>query len=257
MPQGAITEYIDVAQLVLYAFWFFFFGLIFYLRREDKREGYPLVYEGKGNAPILNFPPIPAPKTYLLADGRTVQAPRLEMEPTTIQAVPTEPWQGAPLEPVGDPMLAAVGPGAYAYRENVPDRTLEGDLKIVPMRSAAGYELVSQDPDPRGMDVVGADGEIAGTVTDIWVDRSEIIIRYLEVTLEGTPPKRVLLPMTFSDVKAADNRVQVEAILGSQFVNVPVLAKPDEVTLLEEDRICAYYGGGTLYATPERTEPLV
>ena len=69
MPKGAITQYMDVAQIVLYAFWVFFAGLIFYLRREDKREGYPLVYDRKENAPYLNFPPIPAPKTYLLANG--------------------------------------------------------------------------------------------------------------------------------------------------------------------------------------------
>ena len=42
MDTGSITGYVDVAQLVLYAFWIFFFGLIIYLRREDKREGYPL-----------------------------------------------------------------------------------------------------------------------------------------------------------------------------------------------------------------------
>jgi hypothetical protein len=41
MPVGAITNYIDVAQLVLYVFWFFFFALIFWIRTEDKREGYP------------------------------------------------------------------------------------------------------------------------------------------------------------------------------------------------------------------------
>ena len=38
MPTGAITSEIDVAQVVLYAFWFFFAGLIIYLRKEDKRE---------------------------------------------------------------------------------------------------------------------------------------------------------------------------------------------------------------------------
>jgi hypothetical protein len=42
MQIGAITQYIDVAQIVLYAFWIFFFSLLVYLRREDKREGYPL-----------------------------------------------------------------------------------------------------------------------------------------------------------------------------------------------------------------------
>ncbi|HKK51252.1 MAG TPA: photosynthetic reaction center subunit H, partial [Myxococcota bacterium] len=32
MPTGALTGYIDVAQVVLYVFWIFFAGLIFYLR---------------------------------------------------------------------------------------------------------------------------------------------------------------------------------------------------------------------------------
>ncbi len=49
MPTGAITQYIDVAQLALYAFWIFFARLIFYLRREDKREGYPLESDRSGS----------------------------------------------------------------------------------------------------------------------------------------------------------------------------------------------------------------
>ena len=32
MTTGAITGYIDVAQLVLYAFWIFFIGRVIYLR---------------------------------------------------------------------------------------------------------------------------------------------------------------------------------------------------------------------------------
>jgi photosynthetic reaction center H subunit len=51
--------------------------------------------------------------------------------------------------------------------------------------------------------------------------------------------------------------VQVQAILASQFANVPGLRSPDRITLLEEDKICGYYGGGTLYATPSRQEPLL
>ena len=35
-------EHIDGAQIALYAFWLFFFGLVYWLRKEDKREGYPL-----------------------------------------------------------------------------------------------------------------------------------------------------------------------------------------------------------------------
>ena len=45
--QTSFTSYIDVAQVVLYGFWIFFAALIFYLRTEDKREGYPLQFEGR------------------------------------------------------------------------------------------------------------------------------------------------------------------------------------------------------------------
>ena len=38
MNQGAITSSIDVAQVTLYLFWFFFAGLLYYLRREDKHQ---------------------------------------------------------------------------------------------------------------------------------------------------------------------------------------------------------------------------
>jgi photosynthetic reaction center H subunit len=45
--------------------------------------------------------------------------------------------------------------------------------------------------------------------------------------------------------------------LAAQFENVPALKHPEQITRLEEEKICAYYGAGTLYATPERQEPLV
>lgn len=64
-------QYIDGAQIVLWAFWFFFFGLVVYLRREDKREGYPLE---SPQGPREGWPPVPEKKTYLHAappDGGT------------------------------------------------------------------------------------------------------------------------------------------------------------------------------------------
>ena len=63
-----ITQYIDVAQLVLYAFWIFFFGLIYWLRREDKREGYPLESDRR-NVMVQGWPPLPRPKHRLRAAG--------------------------------------------------------------------------------------------------------------------------------------------------------------------------------------------
>ena len=58
------TQYIDITQLVLYAFWFSFFGLMLYLRREDKREGYPLVSNEPGRT-VQGFPAYPGPKEFI------------------------------------------------------------------------------------------------------------------------------------------------------------------------------------------------
>ncbi len=60
--QGAITGYIDVAQVVLYAFWIFFAGLVFYLRREDRREGYPLESEVHGGLKGWDWLFLPSPR---------------------------------------------------------------------------------------------------------------------------------------------------------------------------------------------------
>lgn len=260
MQTGAITGYIDVAQLVLYGFWIFFAGLIYYLRREDKREGYPLESdrtERTQRVRVQGFPAIPPAKTFRLPHGGSYEAPNDRVDEIPIAAEPVAGFPGAPLEPTGDPMRDAVGPGAYAKRANHPDLTLDGQDRIVPMRVATDFSIAEGDPDPRGMPVYGADGASGGSIVDVWVDRSEPQIRYLEVDTGGAQPHRALIPIGFCRISRARREVRVQAINGAQFANVPTLASADRVTLLEEDRISAYYGGGTLYATPERTEPLL
>jgi photosynthetic reaction center H subunit len=51
--------------------------------------------------------------------------------------------------------------------------------------------------------------------------------------------------------------VKVVSILSTQFANVPALSNPERITLREEDKVTAYYGGGILYAEPSRQEPLI
>ena len=257
MGTGAITSYIDVAQIALYAFWIFFAGLIYYLHREDKREGYPLESDRSGRVKVQGWPRVPKPKTFHLRDGRVVMAPNFRGSNQPLGGTPSAKHLGAPLEPNGDPMLAAVGPGSYSDRADIADTTLEGTPRIVPLRVAGStFSVSGDDPDPRGLPVVGADGRIGGTVRDLWVDRAEVLFRYLEVEVpvQGGS-RRVLLPVNFTRISG--RRVKVRAILASQFAQVPVTHNPDSVTLLEEDKIVAYYGGGTLYATPARQEPLL
>ncbi len=258
MPKGAINSYIDVAQIVLYLFWIFFAGLIYYLHRENKREGYPLESDGRGGrATIQGFPAVPEPKSFLLRNGeiRYAPGPNTFKEPLP-RAVPTSRAPGSPIEPTGNPMLDGVGPGAYTLRRDTPDLTLDDQPRIVPLRVATGHGVAHQGPDPRGMHVIGADNRIGGIVRDLWVDRSEAIFRYLEVEVDGDPNgKRVLLPMNLA--RCGDREVLVDSILSTQFAAVPTTKSPDRITSLEEDRVMAYYGGGTLYALPSRQEPLL
>jgi photosynthetic reaction center H subunit len=274
------ASYIDLTQIVLYVFWFFFAALVYYLHQESKREGYPLETDRSDFVRQTGFPGLPDAKTYTLPHGAgTATFPNSNRDTRPIAARAAEPWPGAPLVPTGNPMLDGVGPGAYAERANTPDLTVAGTARIVPLRVAKDYHIETSDMDPRGMPVMGADGIMAGKVSDIWVDRSEALIRYLEVEVGQ---RRVLLPINFAEIRrtrdagampglewlfrivmpskpkaANDGSVRVQAIMGKHFTDVPATASTDHVTRREEDRICAYYGAGTLYASKDRAEPLL
>ena len=258
--QGAITSYIDTAQVVLYAFWVFFAGVVFYLRREDKREGYPLESDRSDRASrvsVVGFPSPPAPKTFLLPHGGSVQAPRPNTDRREVNASPVAGFPGAPLEPNGNPMLDGVGPAAYALREDAPELTIDGQPNIVPMRVATDVSVAGEDTDPRGFTVIGTDRAAAGTVVDLWIDRAEPQVRYMEVALANDPHKNVLLPIYYALIDNRRGQINVHALKASQFADVPTLRNPDQVTKLEEDKITAYFAGGTLYATPDRVEPWI
>jgi len=254
----AFTRDIDLPQIVFTIFALFFVGLVVYLRREDKREGYPLVSEYPDRVTVEGFPRTPAPKTFLLPHGGTEQAPRDRPEPPHRALAAAQPWFGAPLEPTDDPMLDGIGPAAYANRADTPERTYEGETRMAPLRVATAFFLEPTDPDPRGMTVIGADNAAAGVVKDVWIDRTEPSIRYLEVALAGSE-ETVLLPASFANAILGGRRqeVTVSAITAAQFAKVPRLKNPDQVTMLEEDRITAYYAGGYMFATPLRREPLI
>ena len=252
-----LTPGIDVALLVFYAFVLFFICLVFYLRREDRREGYPLEHEFTGRLESEGGPFLTAlPKTFKLSFGRgTVTTPTQGREPVEIAARFTDRFPGAPYAPTGNPLVDGIGPAAYANRAKHPDIDMEGHPRIVPMGSALDYTIERRDPDPRGMPVLGCDGALAGTVSELWIDRADRLIRYLAVdlTVGGT----VLVPMMMTDIQRGNRRVVCDAVTAAQFADAPRIEATDRITLYEEDRVLGYFGGGYLYATPDRQEPLL
>ena len=255
-------NYIDTAQLVLYAFWIFFAGLVVYLQRESKREGFPLVSEVEpftrqvaGDA----VPQTPEPKLFRMLDGQAVLVPPGQAPRFPHGALPIANFPGAPLEPTGNALLDGIGPASWCYRMDEPEVDADGTMKIQPLRNEPIYRLHPNSPDPRGMTVIGADGLTVGPVVDLWVDALEEAVLYLEVslTMVGVEGERVLVPTRFVRYVRRLNQVRVRAILAAQFAQVPRLRHADRISPQEEDRITAYFGGGELFAMPGRRGPLL
>ncbi|MGR3743914.1 MAG: photosynthetic reaction center subunit H [Pseudooceanicola nanhaiensis] len=246
---------VDLASVALWLFWIFFALLIFYIQRENMREGYPLEDDdGKPSANQGLFP-VPDDKTFKLPHGRGELTVPSGQHPdrTDLALEKTAAGNGFPFVPTGDPMVDGVGPASWAARRDVPELDGKGHPKIVPMAATEQFH-VSAGRDPRGMPVVAGDGAVVGTITDLWIDEPEQLVRYLEVELAaGIGQGKRLIPMTMARIRSSG--VRVRSIFGHHFAGVPRNASPRQVTLLEEDKITAYYAGGTLYASPARLEP--
>lgn len=249
---GNIVGTIDVAELAFYAFVLFFIALVFYLRREDRREGYPLEDELTGAIETPGGPLSTAStKSFKLPfGGGTVTAPTQGREPVNIAARRVENFGGAPYSPTGNALADGIGPAAFAQRSKTPDLDAHGRPRIVPLSGGDGFSIASASRDPRGLKVIGADGRTAGTVSNLWVDRAEHTIRYLAIDTGGGT---ILAPMAMAVI--GRSHVDIDAINAADFAAAPRPATDGQITRYEEERIVAYFGGGYLYANEGRQEP--
>ena len=252
MP-GAIIGDFDVAQGLVIAFVLFFFGLVLHLRAEDKREGYPLK-DPAGGSDAVGFPALPRAKLFHRPDGTIWTAPHPE-PPRDIPGRPLHRFPGSPLVPDGDPFAESIGPGSYALRREEPLFHRPNQLQVVPLRTVDDWKVADGDMDPRGFTVVGADGAVAGVVSDLWVDRSVKVLRYLEVELEGAG-RRALLPLHHTDIRRERCSIRVDAATAAQFADAPQLADPDRITAREEDQVNAFYAGAAFFGRETRRAAL-
>ena len=78
------------------------------------------------------------------------------------------------------------------------------------------------------MTVIGGDGKVAGTVTDV-VGRSRRAADPLSRgRASAAAAKTVLVPMTLAVVDGDRRQVEVNSIIGRQFADVPTLKSPDQ-----------------------------
>ena len=243
----------DLAAIAIWGFWIFFAGLVIYLQRENMREGYPLEDDKDPERRLAGTFGVPRDKTFRLPHGQgDFSVPSQQRKDRTdLPLRRGADWAGAPYIPVGDPMEGGVGPAAWANRDDTPELDGHGNPKIRPMSHLPDFRI-SAGRDPHGLPVVAGDGEVVGRVTDVWIDVPEQMIRHLtiDVNPEGTGKLR-LVPIHMSKIKR--DRVVVRSLHERHFDGIPQIASPDRVTKLEEDKIMAWVGGGTLYAdAPEQ-----
>ena len=232
---GVIGSQLDIPTIAFWVFVLFFVALVFWLQRESKREGYPLKASPFTPEQIDGFPPPPArPLTYILNEGGTTQAPH-HYPPVQIQAAPVHRFDGTALTPLGNPLLAGIGPGSWVRRKDEPALTERGDLLLQPLHLLPEWSVLRQDADPRGMAVLDWRLNLVGRVSELWIDRGIKIIRYLEVELDGAfGAKHVLVPIYHTDIMEASRRVRVTALWAHQFTDIPMPARPDVMTGQEE-----------------------
>lgn len=246
---------VDLASVAIWLFWGFFALLIYYIQRENMREGYPLV-DDDGNASANQGPfPVPGDKTFKLPHGRgEVTVPSGQRpDRSDLPLERTSGAQGFPFEPTGDPMIDGVGPASWANRRDLPELDGRGHNKLVPMRKLDAFSVAS-GRDPRSLPVQSGDDVVVGKVVDMWIDEPEQMVRYVEYELlpEFGGGNR-LVPLTLARIRS--DRLKIRSIYAEHFANVPTLKSPDEVTMLEEEKICGYYAGGLLYASTSRQDP--
>jgi len=238
----------DLASLAIWSFWLFFAYLVYYLQTENMREGYPLETEDGEPAANQGPFPVPSPKTFKLPFGRgEVTVPSLAKEARDVALARTAVSDGFPHAPTGNPMADGVGPASWAPRRDIPELNGHGAPKIVPISKADTF-FVSAGTDPRGLPVIACDMTTVGKVVDLWIDNAEYMIRYLEIQLESG--QKVLAPMPMALVRK--HAVIIQSLSPEAFKGVPAIKSDSEITMLEEEKVSAYYAGGTLYCADKR-----
>lgn len=247
-----LTQHIDLAQIAFWVFFLLFLGMVWFLRRNDKREGYPMYASPFTRQRLLGFPLPPPPHTYVLNEGGRTDTPHLYQQAGP-RAEPFRRFDGTPYTPVGNPLTACLGPGAWVMRRDEPMMTEKHEPVLKPLRELDDWTIAAGETDPRGMTVFDWRWRGVGRVHDIWVDRAIRIIRLLEIDLDGGG--RVLTPIYHTNINEKRREVRVTALQAHQFPGIPMPAQDNLITAREDERLNAYFAAGRFYRQSDLTDP--
>lgn len=86
---------------------------------------------------------------------------------------------------------------------------MQSSNQLRSMRELGDYQVSHEDPDVRGWNVVAADGQRVGTVSDLIVDTELMKVAYLEVGGEGNEAAGMRVPVSSARIDAERRQVVV------------------------------------------------
>jgi len=137
-------------------------------------------------------------------------------------------------------------PTFYGDAQTVPAAAAAGASGIVPLREAKDFKLSKGEPDLRGWNVFGADGERVGTVAELLVDPAAMKIRYLDVDLlddlfKLQEDRHVLVPLDAVDLRERGQDVWIRDLRAADVAQLPAYTG-GAVSPLVEDRVAELFG---------------
>lgn len=97
--------------------------------------------------------------------------------------------------------------------------------RVVPLDDLDDFRVAGDDPDPRGWEVVAADGGRIGEVDDLLVDTGAMKVRYLDVgvddRLSAEPDRHVLVPIGYARIDRDHDRVIVDGLSSADLRAIP------------------------------------
>lgn len=117
-------------------------------------------------------------------------------------------------------------PRLYGDPDRLPPPGVAGEARIVPLKAAKDFKLSKGDPDVRGWNVFGADGERVGVVSEMLVDPGELKIRYLDVDiLEDLftlkEDRHVLIPLEEVELRERGNDIWIKHVPAEAVARLP------------------------------------
>jgi sporulation protein YlmC with PRC-barrel domain len=145
-------------------------------------------------------------------------------------------------------------PAFYGDEEPRPAGAAASDPQIVPMREAKDFKVRGDEPDLRGWNVFGADGERVGKVADLLVDPAAMKVAYLDVDLHDDlfalkDDRHVVVPTGAVDLRERGNDVWIKDLPAAEIARFPAY-QGGRVDPLVMERVDAAFDTGRRYEEP-------